>query len=188
MLSLVSTFRRRAARGPLFALALLAIGFGVGLPLSLPYDDALPRVVRGTVSTPVEALSGLLRDAGATPDLVGSVRVRDGDTIVVGGAPVRLAGLHCPEMDEPGGAAAAQAMRRLVAGQSVTCSLTGRRSHDRVVGRCAVGTQDLGEALIRDGLCARCARFDPEGAYAAAQAAAGRWTRSMPRYCHPAAR
>ena len=45
--------------------------------------------------------------------LVGEVtRVRDGDTIVVAGVPVRLQGLAAPERGEPGGAeATAESMR-----------------------------------------------------------------------------
>ena len=40
---------------------------------------------------------------GQTADLLGYVHVRGGDTLVVGGTPVRLKGLHCPEFGEAGG-------------------------------------------------------------------------------------
>jgi endonuclease YncB( thermonuclease family) len=109
--------------------------------------------------------------------------VRDGDTIVVRGTPVRLAGLHCPELRERGGKAAADAMRSLVSARAVYCALSGARSHDREVGTCRVGALDLAQALIRDGRCARCPRFDPEGRYHAAQSAAGPWRGALPRYC-----
>jgi endonuclease YncB( thermonuclease family) len=52
--------------------------------------------------------------------------VRDGDTIVVRGTPVRLAGLHCPELRERGGKAAADAMRSLVSARAVYCALRVR--------------------------------------------------------------
>jgi endonuclease YncB( thermonuclease family) len=113
----------------------------------------------------------------------GPVRVRDGDTIIVGGRPVRLAGLHCPELRERGGQAAAAAMRSLVSGGTVRCAITGERTHDREVGTCRVGALDLAHALILDGRCARCARYDPAGRYHAAQSAAGPWPGELPRYC-----
>jgi endonuclease YncB( thermonuclease family) len=123
--------------------------------------------------------------AAALPSAMveGAVRVRDGDTIVVGGTPVRLSGLHCPELRERGGRAAAEAMRGLVGRAPVRCALTGARTHDREVGMCHAGGLDLAEALIRDGRCARCARFDPAGRYHAAQSAAGPWGAPLPRYC-----
>jgi micrococcal nuclease len=40
--------------------------------------------------------------------------VRDGDTIEVGGLPIRLQGLAAPEGDEPGGEEATQAMQAAV--------------------------------------------------------------------------
>jgi endonuclease YncB( thermonuclease family) len=119
--------------------------------------------------------------AGATVE--GRVQVRDGDTLVVGGVPVRLAGLHCPEAREPGGAAATARLRSLVAGRAVSCDLTGARTHDRQVGICRAADRDLAEALIREGACARCPRHDTAGRYRAAQGAAGPWRGALPRYC-----
>ena len=113
----------------------------------------------------------------------GRAYVRDGDTIEVGAVPVRLQGLHCPEPDEPGGRAATSAMQNLTRGKEVRCNLTGERTYDRIVGICRVGDLDLAAALIREGLCARCARYDPGMRYATAQRDAGAWNRSMPGYC-----
>ena len=115
--------------------------------------------------------------------MTGRARIRDGDTIEVGGVPVRLQGLHCPEMREPGGDAATSAMQRLTRGNDIRCTLTGERTYDRIVGSCHVGDIDLAAALIREGFCARCPRYDPGMRYAAAQREAGAWNRSMPSYC-----
>ena len=60
---------------------------------------------------------------------------------------VRLPGLHCPEAREPGGSAASKAMRGLTRGRHVTCSLTGERSYDRMIGTCYVGDTDLTAAI-----------------------------------------
>ena len=113
----------------------------------------------------------------------GSAYVRDGDTIVVSGVPVRLQGLHCPESGEPGGADATAAMRQLTNGVTAQCTLTGQRTYDRIVGTCFASNQDLASALIRQGVCARCPRYDPEMRYASVQREAGPWRRSMPGYC-----
>jgi micrococcal nuclease len=120
---------------------------------------------------------------GISTAVTGHARVRDGDTIEVGGVPVRLQGLHCPEVGELGGGAAANAMQSLIRGSEVRCTLTGEWTHNRVVGSCRAGNTDLAETLIREGFCARCPRYDPGGRYAAAQREADAWTRSMPGYC-----
>ena len=62
--------------------------------------------------------------------------VRDGDTIEVGGLPIRLQGLAAPEGDEPGGDDATEAMRAMVQGRELRCELDGERTHDRCVGIC----------------------------------------------------
>jgi site-specific DNA recombinase len=59
--------------------------------------------------------------------------VRDGDTIEVGGLPIRLQGLAAPEGDEPGGDEATQAMQALVLGRELRCDLDGQRTYDRCV-------------------------------------------------------
>jgi hypothetical protein len=74
-------------------------------------------------------------------------------------------------------------MRGLTRGQHVTCSLTGEHSYDRMVGTCHVGDTDLTAAIIRQGVCARCPRYDPWGRYSPAQREAGPWRGSMPGYC-----
>ncbi|NPD16945.1 hypothetical protein HOY34_17265 [Xinfangfangia sp. D13-10-4-6] len=83
-------------------------------------------------------------------------RVRDGDTIVVGLIPIRIANLNCAESGTRQGERATRRMKQLVSGETVTCRLHGRRSYDREVGVCALsGGQDLGEILIAEGLCKR---------------------------------
>lgn len=62
--------------------------------------------------------------------------VRDVDTIVVAGTPVRLNGLDGPETSTRVGREARAFMTRLVRGETVTCQLNGERTHDRWVGVC----------------------------------------------------
>ena len=85
--------------------------------------------------------------------------VRDGDTIEVGGVPVRLGSLDCAESGTEKGEAATRRMYRLVASQTLTCYLNGRTSYDRKIGSCqlASGT-DVGSVMIREGYCSRYMR------------------------------
>lgn len=129
------------------------------------------------------SLPGTVPGLQASDSVIGTAQVRDGDTIVVASVPVRLNCLHCPERSDPGGDAATVAMRRLVAGERVTCDLTGEQTYDREVGRCSVDGEDLGAALIRQGVCARCPRYDPMGRYVPAQSHAGQWVHGLPSYC-----
>ena len=83
-------------------------------------------------------------------------RVRDGDTIVVGLIPIRIANLDCAETGTVSGERATRRMTELVRGQQLTCQLEGRRSWDREVGVCALpGGRDLGEILIAERFCTR---------------------------------
>ena len=71
----------------------------------------------------------------------------------------------------------------MVVNQTVSCTLNGERTYDRTVGTCYVKGSDLTAALIRDGHCARCPRYDPLMWYLPAQIEAGSWQGSMPGYC-----
>ena len=58
-------------------------------------------------------------------------RVWDGDTIVVGLIPIRIANLDCAESGTPAGERATRRAKQLVANQTVQCRLEGRRSGGR---------------------------------------------------------
>ena len=112
----------------------------------------------GPVTYVRSGVQSALRSTGGRPsaDLGGFVtHVRDGDTIEVGGTPVRLANLDCAERNTVAGDRATRRMRELASGERVACSLEGRMSYDREVGTCqlvATG-QDLGRVLIGEGTC-----------------------------------
>lgn len=83
-------------------------------------------------------------------------RIRDGDTIVVGLIPIRIANLDCAERGTTTGEEATRRITELVRGQQLVCTLEGRRSWDREVGVCALpGGHDVGEMLIAEGYCER---------------------------------
>ena len=105
------------------------------------------------------------RDRDRCPKLYGTrlqgrARVIDGDTIVVAGQRIRLAGIDAPELDEPFGQESKWEMVRLCQGQKITVRLNGFRSYERVVGFCYLpdGT-DLGAELVRRGLALDWALF-----------------------------
>ena len=123
--------------------------------------------------------------AFAQAELTGQItHVRDGDTIEVGDIAIRLNGLTCDERGTTLGDRATAYLRSQVLGKTATCSLTGGRTYDRLVGRCA--TEDLGDIgvhLITQQLCGRCERYDLGGEYAQAQRDAGPYAGAMPSYC-----
>ena len=193
-LKLSSGYRRRGLRQLAFPMGSLGISRGrrgwhgrwlaIGLIVAM---SAMATFISGDLDDRSTTASSESTARLVTPTnhagVTGSVHVRDGDTIVVSGVPVRLQGLHCPENGEPGGADATAAMRSLTSGNTVQCSLTGERTYDRIVGTCFASGQDLASMLIRQGVCARCPRYDPEMRYASAQRIAGPWRGSMPGYC-----
>lgn len=73
----------------------------------------------------------------SSQEIVGRVtHVRDGDTIEVSGVPIRFGSLDCAERGTSDGQRATERMRRLVAGQTLTCYLNGRTSYERKIGSC----------------------------------------------------
>ena len=90
--------------------------------------------------------------------------VRDGDTIEVGGRPIRLQGLNCAERGTRLGEAATAAIRRLVSGQPLTCELNGERTYDREVGRCYLPSgYDVAAVLISLGYADAARGMIPSG-------------------------
>ena len=120
------------------------------------------------------ALVAVLSGVGLPTDLFGSaprqqdwsalaaeVRVVDGDTLRLGDRTVRLARIGAPERgqgcaDGAGrgfdcGAAAAEALSRLVNGRSVLCLVAGRDRFGRGLAQCTAGGVDLNAGLVRSG-------------------------------------
>jgi endonuclease YncB( thermonuclease family) len=89
------------------------------------------------------------------------VRVVDGDTLRLGEATVRLAGLDAPERGQPCqrsdgtrfdcGEAAARQLAALVQRRGVTCNIARRDRYGRAVGVCHAEGRDLAEAMVASG-------------------------------------
>ncbi len=81
--------------------------------------------------------------------------VLDGDTMCVSEKPyfktwikIRLADFDAPELNRPGGDAAKAALEDIAMGRRVVC-VSGGRSFDRSVARCAIEGKGVG-AFMRD--------------------------------------
>jgi endonuclease YncB( thermonuclease family) len=108
--------------------------------------------------------------------------VRDVDTIVVSGTPVRLNGLDGPETSTRVGRDARTSMTRLVQGETVTCRLNGERTYDRWVGVCFLDGQDIGAIAVANGFALDCARYSG-GRYRDLETPAARSRIRRARYC-----
>lgn len=117
----------------------------------------------------------------ATPAFSG-VQVRDADTIVVDGTPVRLQGVDAPELKHRGGQDARRCMVSYLRGKDISCDLTGERTHDRCVGVCYANGQDVGAAVIAAGHALDCRRYSG-GRYAKYETAAAKSRLRRARYC-----
>lgn len=84
--------------------------------------------------------------------------VGDGDSLCVALGPdredwveVRVADFYAPELEEPGGREAKQALQDITRGARVSCRAQ-KRSYDRVVARCTLGRSSLGDLMRRAGV------------------------------------
>lgn len=112
--------------------------------------------------------------AGAA--IEGAARAIDGDSLMVAGVEIRLAGMDAFEWNQncgdfACGAAATARLRSAIAGEVVSCIARGR-SYDRTVAVCRAGGRDLGAALVAAGLALDSPRYGPD--YGAAEAAAAK--------------
>lgn len=92
----------------------------------------------------------------------GDVRVVDGDSLEVGGLRVRLHGIDAPELGQPCtspegaqwdcGTWVAEALRARIDGRALRCEALDTDRHGRTVARCTLDGQDLGRALVQEGL------------------------------------
>jgi endonuclease YncB( thermonuclease family) len=114
------------------------------------------------------------------------VRVVDGDSAAVqpsaGGSSVevRLSGIDAPEICQPWGAEAREALRGLVDGREVRVGVVGRDDHGRTLARLTLDGVDVGERLVRDGHAWSYRYRDDRGPYVAQE----RMARALGRGLH----
>lgn len=119
------------------------------------------------------AVYAILPEAPFSPDgpaLTGSVeRVADGDTIEIAGQRIRLLGLDAPETKQTCGTAAggswecgriaAERMRELTRGRSLSCRPEGHDKYARLLAVCLDGKSDIAEVLVGEGLAVATDRY-----------------------------
>ena len=137
------------------------------------------------ISLGVIFLFAVVALAGETA-ITGQVsHVRDGDTIVVAGVPVRLNGVNAPENRTAIGQRATDWMRDNYLHQPMVCILSGERTYDRMVGVCIDEQgRNIGAEIIRAGLARDCPRYSG-GFYRDLETAWARENISQPSYCNP---
>lgn len=130
-----------------------------------PHVPQMPREMRFVAVSISETVS-------VQSCLAGKCHVVDGDTIVIRGQHIRLAGIDAPEMDHPFGVQAKWALVNLTKGQMVTAHLKPELSHNRLVAQCFLPDgRDLAAEMVKMGLAidwpkysgGRYAHLEPEG-------------------------
>ncbi|MBF9036518.1 hypothetical protein HKCCE2091_19950 [Rhodobacterales bacterium HKCCE2091] len=85
--------------------------------------------------------------------LKGKCYVIDGDTIVVSGTKIRIAGIDAPELHHPWGKKSKFELIRMCKGQVVTVTIRDEVSYDRIVGKCHLADgRDVAAELVKMGL------------------------------------
>ena len=105
------------------------------------------------------------------------VGVHDGDTVTVlrnghDQVRIRLSGIDAPERGQAFGQQAKGLMSRLVFGRNVSVRVVDHDRYRRTVARLAVDGQDVGLAMLRQGLAWHYKHYDSDPAYAGAENAA----------------
>lgn len=125
-------------------------------------------------------------DAALAREVSGTARVRDADTIVVAGTPVRLNGIDAPENSTRAGRDATNFMKRLLRGETVACSLNGDKTYDRWVGVCYIAVDgqwsDIGAIVVANGHALDCRRYSG-GRYRSLEPSGARQRLRQAKYC-----
>jgi endonuclease YncB( thermonuclease family) len=94
-----------------------------------------------------------------------SLRVIDGDTIVINKVHYRLWGIDAPETRElcpdgwPAGPAATTYIRGLLKGHAVTCDARGHDKYGRTIGLCHADGVDIQAAMVKAGMAWAFVRY-----------------------------
>ena len=144
------------------------------------------RFIAATAASALLGVCALSPVAGAASEISGKAFVRDADTIVVAGTPVRLNGLDAPENATRFGREATNYTKRLLTGRTVACRLNGDRTHDRWVGTCFISLEgewvDIAAILVSNGYALDCRRYSG-GRYRSLEPAGARRRLPQSGYC-----
>jgi endonuclease YncB( thermonuclease family) len=137
----------------------------------------------GRLSSVALLALGLSQAALGQSVIQGVGQAKDGDSLLVGGIEVRLFGIDAPEWgqsckrDEKSwdcGAAAAEALARLVSGKSVMCWTVGTDDFQRTLARCSAGKVDVNRTLVSQGMAVAFRKYSNDYVSAELEAKAAR--------------
>jgi len=120
---------------------------------------------------------GSLKDLFKTPaasSISNSVRVVDGDTIVLDGIKIRLKGIDAPESKQecisyseakkrtkiPCGEMATAELKNIIGINHVSCSNEGKDIYNRQLSYCYVGELNINEEMVRRGYAIAAIKYD----------------------------
>jgi endonuclease YncB( thermonuclease family) len=126
--------------------------------------------------------------ADAVETLSGVPRIVDGDTVQIGEAKIRFAGIDAPETDQicldsngqkwACGVASRDALVKFSAGRSWDCDVTGIDRYGRSLGKCFVEGDDISAWMVRLSFARYSHDYDKDE-HAARQEQAGLWSGSF---------
>lgn len=102
--------------------------------------------------------------------LIGTAFAQDGDSLILRGEKVRLAGIDAPELHQTCqryeerwncGHDSAKYLAKLVAQDVTICEYTKRDRYKRPVATCTVGNVNLNEAMVKTGLAVAYHKYNP---------------------------
>lgn len=114
-----------------------------------------------------DAAEARVGGARPSPGIVGTARVTDGDTLVIGSVRVRLEGIDAPESDQTCsrswlglpwlgtwkcGLEATRHLERLVRDRAVHCESRGTDAYGRMLGICVTQGLEINADMVRNGL------------------------------------
>ncbi|HOU53188.1 MAG TPA: thermonuclease family protein [Myxococcota bacterium] len=124
------------------------------MPPGVRIGRAIGAMLGGALLWACATPRGAARDPGGDPFVPAFVeRVVDGDTVVLAGRQrVRLAGVNCPEIDEPLGIEAREFALKMVGRKDVRVRQDRKDRYGRLVTDIRLGDRSLAEALVEAGL------------------------------------
>jgi len=115
------------------------------------------------LATLLVLLAGLEARAEQAPALEARVsKILDGDTFTLSGESrrIRVWGLDAPEWDHRGGSAATTALRGLISGNRLRCSILDVDRYGRLVAQCFLPDgRDIAAEMIRSGAAREYCRY-----------------------------
>jgi endonuclease YncB( thermonuclease family) len=137
-----------------------------------PFDSVQTWRPTAALALTIVALLGITSAASAEA-ITGRARIIDGDTIAIDRTQIRLQGIDAPELHQRCsrggrpyrcGEESKAALRHIIAGAALSCSIRGADRYGRVIATCArvsasSSPQDIGRELVREGWAVAFTRY-----------------------------